>query len=154
MVGKLLSKCTLSLVWPHHHHRKLQFITDILSKREETILSQQQRVIEMDIYQEVMLPLAIEVSKNIITGFTRVLGYGSQSCKLLSHICSSFILMQRKVGEFLILKACKISYQIHEGKKIRDELLQQCMQMHLILNRRYDVIPRATFFRARLAMFG
>ena len=65
----------------------------------------------MKIYQEIMLPLAIKVNKNIIKGFTRVLGYGSQSSKLLSHICSSYILMQDKICEFLILKASKISYK-------------------------------------------
>ena len=71
----------------------------------------------MEIYQEMMQQLATKVSKNIITDFTRVLGYGSQSSKLLSHICTSFILMQHKLGELLFIEP----YLLKEQKKIKNE---------------------------------
>ena len=78
----------------------------------------------MEIYQEMMQQLATKVSKNIITDFTRVLGYGSQSSKLLSHICSSFILMQHKLGELLFMEASKIRYKL---KKKNMSLLPPCI---------------------------
>ena len=62
------------------------------------------RAIEQKHYQKIMLPLAIEVSQNIITSFTRILDYGRQSCKLLSHICGSPVLMQCKLGILGIFK--------------------------------------------------
>jgi len=66
----------------------------------------------MKIYLEMMQQLATKVNKNIITDFTRVLGYGSQSSKLLNHICSSFTLMQHKLGELFFMKASKIRYKL------------------------------------------
>ena len=111
VLGKILSKEYLPYI-PSLRERKRETERDETHNTElretQKIHFSKLRAIEQKYYQKIMLPLAIEVSKSIITGFPRVLGYGRQSCKLLSHICGSSILMQRKLSILWIFKWCKI----------------------------------------------
>lgn len=53
--------------------------------------------------QIVMLPLGIEVGKNLITSFTWLLSYSHQSCELVSHIWGILILIKHKASNLCIL---------------------------------------------------
>jgi len=72
----------------------------------------------MEIYQEMMQQFATKVSYSIIMDFTRVLGYDSQKSKLLGHICTSFILTQHKLDEFLFMNASKIRYKLKKKHQL------------------------------------
>lgn len=116
------------------------------------MLHHQIRREELMTNQIVMLPLVIEVSKNLITSFTWLLSYSRQSCKLLSHIRGILILMKHKTGNLSILSYCKICWKSSKKLKmlVHLKISQNLVHTKLVSSNR----PRAIFFKARLAISG